>query len=164
LQRYPGWHGVAVLLLSLAGIVALSWRLATDRLVQPLLSRQRFPIGFAMAMAIPTLNGLVVLAVSLALDPPALASVAGICPWLIGVILCVKAVVGGVAFRAAWRRGLVEGRFLAEFAIIAAAFAGVILMWVWLLLPESGLPLSRGVFLLGALALAPFGRFALVPL
>jgi hypothetical protein len=53
---------------------------------------------------------------------------------------------------------------LCQFAIASVVFAIAALTWLFVLLPEHGLPVSRGTLLLGVLALVPFGRFALVPL
>jgi hypothetical protein len=163
-RRFPGWHGVAVLLLSAAAILGASWGAASHRLLSRHAPGLGKPTAAALALAVPTLNGLVVLAISLLLDPPTLAAVASLCPWVVGVILCGKGLFGATAFRAAWRRRLIQGRSLCEYAAIALVIASVLLAAVWVWLPEGEPPLSRGVFLVGVLALVPFGRFALLPL
>jgi hypothetical protein len=109
-------------------------------------------------------NGLVAVGISLSFDPSAMASVAGILSCLTVAVLSIKIVGAAIAFRVAWKKGLLEWPALREFLIFWLVFAGAALGLVAILLPDQGLPLPKSIAFLGIATFLPLGRFALLPL
>jgi hypothetical protein len=162
--RLPAWQIVGVIFLLAVAIVGILWWLISHLLLLFVGLHQPDHwcyVGLSLAMA--GFSGVVAVGISLLLDratrPLAIDALAGAGV----VILLAKAVVAGMAFRFAYRDGLLEGMSLRRFFLAWSVLAIGLLSATAAVLPGLGLPVPTSLVLLWLVILLPLARFALIP-
>jgi hypothetical protein len=163
--RLPAWQIVGVIILSAVAILGIVWWLMSHYLLAFVASHQPDHWCYAgFSLAIAGFSGVVAVGLSLALDPATRPLAIGALAGAGVVILLVKVVVAGVAFRSAYRDGLLEGMSLRRFFLVWPVLAIALLSATAVVLPGLGLPVPTSLVLLWLAILLPLGRFALIPL
>jgi hypothetical protein len=85
-------------------------------------------------------------------------------PYLLGAVATFKVAVAFLAFRAAWKHGLLETSLLLAFLAGWLLFVASAVTLAWMLLPDDGMPVSKGFAIAAFAMFAPLARFALAPL
>jgi hypothetical protein len=162
--RLSVWQSVGVAALSAVALVGGTWRLVTDMLTAGTIGQRGRPTYLSVSLAIIGLNALVTVGISLLLDPATRAPAVDALTGAGVVILAVKLVVSGLAFRVADRDGLLEGLSLRTFFLVWLVLVVVLLGTTAVLVSSLGLPVPTSLVLLWVAILLPLGRFALLPL
>jgi hypothetical protein len=158
------WQCSVVVAFTFGAVVGLTWRLVADLLLLAMFGYRRYADTVAAFLAVVGLNGLVAIGVSLLLEPATR-------PWAVDalavagvVILAVKLMVAGLAFRSVYRNGQLEGLSLRRFFAVWLVLAAILLGTTAGLVSSFGLPVPTSFVLLWVVILLPLGRFALLSL
>ena len=103
-SAYPGWKGGAILLLSIALVPVMSWKLLTDNLVLAVTGR-RWIADAAVLGSVALLMGLLAAAIWCGTHLEIIPQIIPPVIWLCAVWVIVKMVLALLAFRMALRKG-----------------------------------------------------------
>jgi len=163
LRLYPGYKGWGIFGLAVGLVPVFTWKLLTDSMAPGLTGRRWISDGFVLVTAfIPML--LISAGVWYGTHPNLIARDVPIVFWTAAVVLIVKCVVAGVAFRVALDRGLMHRHSIVRILACGTVTAIATMLLFHLLLPAGSLPVPRPVALASTLTLLPLARFGLAPL
>ena len=162
-SAYPGWKGGTILVLSIALVPVMSWKLLTDNLVLAVTGR-RWIADAAVLGSVTVLMGLLAAALWCGTHLEIIPQIIPPVTWACAVWVIVKLAVAIVAFRLALKRGLLTEQSVVRISLFWVVLAAATMTLLHLALPLNGMPVPRSVCLVSALCILPLGRFALAPL
>jgi len=152
-------RSTALALAAVGGLIVLTWVQMASSLWVSLTGRAWVANGFAFVLVIGILSACT-LAVAFVLYPDAKQSLVAALPWLIGLLLAVKALVAAVILRELLARGRI--RAADALRLIAVWLAALVASWLigQRLAAELGLAVASGQLLAGLALVIPFSRLA----